>query len=521
MYTLFRIIALSCIALSVSGQTGKGDWFNLDPNVDSVYGISVNEAYKKYSGIKLEPVIVAVLDDGVDISHPDLKGKLWVNADEIPDNGIDDDNNGYVDDVNGWNFLGNPEGWNLVHENLEITRLYRQYKDRYAEVNPDTLSRSEKKAYQEYKNYKVAYDSLYKKVNDKFGNYAQLAALYKGATSYMKDKLGSADSLSLNAIMAYEPEGEEDAQVKNFLLMAEKQDLRGYILSQEDYFDSRINYYFNLDYQPRDSVNVLSAERKGIGYGNPQVDAGDPSHGTHVAGIIGAVRNNGTGINGVAKNARIMPVRLVPDGDERDKDVALGIRYAVDNGARVINMSFGKGYSPNTQLVYDAIEYALSKDVVLIHAAGNDGENNDKVQNFPDGTLGGRKSQKGFITVAASTQLDDSTFVAVFSNYGRKSVDVLAPGFRIKSLIPGDKTKAFSGTSMAAPVISGMATVLRGAFPEASAKSIVKLIEKSVSEDKNTLVFVNGEKQKLKKVVRYPGVPSLLNALTLGEAKAK
>ncbi len=517
---LSSFFAILLCATGLFAQTGNGDWFNLDPDVDGVYGVSVNEAYKQFNGLEIAPVIVAVLDDGVDIYHPDFQGKIWVNTGEIPGNGVDDDHNGYIDDVNGWNFMGNSDGWNLVHAPLEITRLYGEYKNIFGNVNPDTLSKTQKKDYQKFQNYKARYDTLVSDLNAEFSQYAQLAALYQGAAEYMKAKLAT-DSLTINALLNFESDDKNDEQVKNFLLTAEKQNLRAYIIKEEAYFNSKINYHYNLDYHPRDSVNVEEANRLGTGYGNNNVWAGDPAHGTHVAGIIGAKRNNGEGINGVAENAIIMPVRIVPDGDERDEDVALGIRYAADNGAKVINMSFGKAFSPKKGVVYDAIRYAISKDVLFVHAAGNDGENNTKVKNYPDGTLGGNKSVKGWITVAAGTKKADTNFIADFSNYSRKEVDVLAPGVSIRSLEPDSLTQSLSGTSMASPVIAGMATVLRGAFPDASASEIIKLIEKSISPTKNTLVIMDGAEMKLKKVLRYPGVPSLLTALEIGEKKAK
>lgn len=512
------IFATLILAFTVSAQTGNGDWFNLGPGEDA-NGIAVNQAYKKFNGLQPQPVIVAVLDDGVDIGHRDLKGKIWVNENEIPGNGIDDDNNGYIDDVHGWNFLGNPDGWNLIHENLEITRLYRAYKSRFEDADPKELSKTNRKEYAKYQMYKAVYDSLTTEIKDEFSEYAQMMAIYSGAVQYMQEQTRT-DSLTMDIISAYEPEDEDGAQIKQFLIMFEQQNFRQYLLSQSEYFDSRLNYHFNLDYQPRDSVNEAEAAAAGTGYGNNMVDAGEPDHGTHVAGIIAAVRNNGVGINGVAPNAVIMPVRIVPDGDERDKDVALGIRYAVDNGARVINMSFGKPWSPDQEMVNDAIRYALSKDVILVHAAGNDGENNDKVNNYPDGTLGKRKSAKGFITVAAANPENSGSVLASFSNYGRKSVDVLAPGVEIRSLVPGDRTKSYSGTSMAAPVISGMAALLRGTFPEASAKDIVRLIEKSIAEHKNEMVDFSGVEIPLKKLVRYPGIPQLPFALEIGESKS-
>ena len=497
----------------------EGDWFNLSPEQNQVFGVSVNEAYKYFSELVIEPVVVAVIDDGVDISHPDLEGKLWMNTKEIPENGIDDDGNGYIDDVYGWNYLGNPEGENIEHENVEIVRLYRPLKERFENVDADAVPKADKKAYKEYLFYKAAYEDEISDLNDDYTQYAQLAALYQGATAYMTEKLG-AEELTINELLKYQPENEDDAQIRDFLLMAEQEGLRKYLIENESYFESTIKYHYNIDFNPRSIVNEGEAAKNNTAYGNPMVWAGKPDHGTHVAGIIGAVRHNGSGTNGIAKNARIMSLRVVPDGDERDKDIALAIRYAVDNGAKVINMSFGKDYSPNQDLIFKAVKYASANDVLLIHAAGNDAANNDKVANYPDGTLGKRKSYDNWITVGASGPLRDSTFIAEFSNYGKKSVDVLAPGVDILSLVSGGGVDSYSGTSMAAPVVSGIATVLRGAYPNLSAKEIKEIIIQSADVDKKLHVVFLGDDLKLKKLVRTPGVPSLFMALVIAKVKS-
>lgn len=495
-----------------------GDWFNLSPEQNDVYGISVNEAYKYFNDLELQPVIVAVIDDGVDISHPDLEGKLWKNSNEIPDNGIDDDGNGYIDDVYGWNYLGNPNGENIEHENVEIVRLYRPLKERFENVNPESVSKADKSAYKEYLAYKEAYEEKINELNEEYSQYAQLAALYQGATAYMKEQLKTED-LTINDLLMYEPESEDDGQVRDFLVMAEQEGLNQYLLDNDSYFESSIKYHYNIDYNPRSIVNEDWAAQNNTAYGNNMVWAGEPDHGTHVAGIIGAVRHNDDGMNGIAKNARIMSLRVVPDGDERDKDIALAIRYAVDNGAKVINMSFGKDYSPNEELVHSAVKYASANDVLLIHAAGNDAENNDKIGNYPDGTLGKRKSYDNWITVGASGPLRDTTFIAEFSNYGKKSVDILAPGVEILSLVSGGGVDSYSGTSMAAPVVSGLATVLRGAYPNISAKEIKKIILQSADIDKKLRVAFIGDDLKLKKLIRNPGTPSLFMALVLAKVK--
>lgn len=503
-----------------SPQDFQGDWFNLNPEDDQVHGVSVYQTYKFFTDLKIEPVIVAVIDDGVDIYHPDLQGKLWTNTREIPGNGIDDDGNGYIDDVYGWNFLGNPDGENIEGANMEVVRLYRPLKEKYENADPNSIAKSDKKEYAKYLEYKKVYDEEMSELNDEFAQFAQLAALYQGAAGYMKDLLGT-DELTLNELLKFESEDEADIQVRDFLLMAEREGLQEYLTESNVYFESAIGQHYNLDFNPRSIVNEAEAARNNTGYGNNMVWAGEPNHGTHVAGIIGAVRNNGEGINGVAKNARIMSLRAVPDGDERDEDIALAIRYAVDNGARVINMSFGKGYSPNKDLVDDAIKYAAEHDVLMIHAAGNDASNNDKVKNYPDGTLGKRKSTDNWITVGASEPLQDSTFIAVFSNYGKKTVDILAPGVDILSLISDEEIDEFSGTSMAAPVVSGIATVIRGAYPDLSAKEVKDIIFLSAQVDKKLKINFQGEVVKIKKLIRNPGVPSLFMCLVIADMQTK
>ncbi len=528
MKSVFWIILLS-LTFSISGHSQESsgellnqysaDWYNLDPEKNQIYGVAVNQAYMYFTELEIAPVIVAVIDDVVDISRPDLKGKLWINANEIPDNGIDDDRNGYIDDIYGWNYLGNPNRENIVEENLELVRIYRPLKEKYEKRNPKSITKAEKKEYKKYLLFKSEYEDELSDLKEDFAQYAQLAALYKGATAYMKEQLSS-NELTINNLVSYQPSSEDDAQVRDFLLMAEREELPTYISENEAYFNSLINYHYNLDFNPRNIVNEAEAAQNNTAYGNNMVWAGNPNHGTHVAGIIAAIRNNGFGVNGVAKNARIMSLRVVPDGDERDKDIALAIKYAVDNGAKVVNMSFGKSFSPNIKLVNDAIAYASQNDVLLIHAAGNDAENNDKIMSYPDGTLGKRKTIDNWISVGASSPFRDSAFVADFSNYGKKSVDILAPGVDILSLVVNDTVAKYSGTSMAAPVVSGIAAVVRGAYPELTAKAVKEIIIQSANIDKKLKVHIGGEEDiKIKKRFRTPGVPSLFRCLVIAKIK--
>lgn len=518
---LKKLLVLGSFLLAtVASFPQTGDWYNLDFSKDSVAGISANKIYTIVDKDKIRPVIVAVIDDGVDINHPDLEGRIWVNEKEIPENGIDDDGNGYIDDVNGWNFLGNPNGENVKHETLEITRLYRDYKARFENVDANNVPRSDKKEYAKYLKYKSEYEERVAPIEAEFAEFAQLTAMYNGAYAYMIERTGK-EELSIQDLTEYTPTDEDEKQIINFLVLAERENLNGYLEDGSTYFERSLKYNYNLEFNPRGIVNVKEAMEANTGYGNNMVWAVNPDHGTHVSGIIAAVRGNNIGVDGVASNAVIMPIRAVPGGDERDEDVALAIRYAVDNGAKVVNMSFGKAYSPNRELVFDAIRYAQSKDVLLIHAAGNDAANNDEVQNFPDGTLGKRKTASNVITVGASGPQADSTLLAGFSNFGKKKVDVLAPGVEIESLVPEGGTKANSGTSMAAPVVSGLAALIRGLYPELSASEVKDIILKSASRYGDVLVNAMDESTPLKKVVRNPGVVSAEKAVIFAGEKSK
>jgi len=497
------LIYFSCAAQGFAQEKPK-DWYNLDFRVETNRGISIDQLYTVIDSTELKEVVVAVIDNGVDIDHEDLKEAIWLNQDEIPNNDLDDDNNGYVDDIHGWNYLGNPSGENIDHANLELTRMYRAYLEKFESVDVDTLQEEEIDEFASFKEIESAFQQETRKLKNEFDQYAQLSALYTGALSYMKEKLGTSE-LTFNQLIAYDTESSDEEQVVEFLLMAEKEGLPRYLNDGESYFDSALNYHYNLDFNPRSKVNVNILDSAGLMYGNNQVWAAEPDHGTHVTGIIAANRHNNIGISGIATNARIMALRAVPDGDERDEDIARAIRYAADNGAQIINMSFGKPYSPNSEMVDDAIDYALSKDVLLVHAAGNESLNIDETYQYPRGLKKNNRAKKGFITVGAQTLMDTTYVLASFSNYGMKSVDILAPGEDIYSTVSGNAYKRNSGTSMAAPVISGLAAIYRGLYPKKSAKQIKKIIKKSVVNYKNMTTEIGGERKKLNEVVRYPG----------------
>jgi cell wall-associated protease len=477
-------VGLMAFSLSLSAQDqAPENWFNLDLEQDKVHGVSAEKAYQELLKGK-EPkkkVIVAIIDSGVDPEHEDLKEVMWVNEDEIPGNGIDDDKNGYVDDIHGWNFIGGKDGKNVYHENLELTRLYRELKE---------MPKRNKKQQKYYEKLRDAHEKKVTEMKQGLATYEMINA----AIETLEKATGKEDFTveDLNKL----PEDAEEGvvQAKNMLAgyMGDrtgaqfKEGIQGAL----SYFGDQLEYYLNLDFDPRDIVGDDYSNQNERIYGNNDVygaDA-DADHGTHVAGIVGAVRGNDVGMDGVANNVLLMSIRCVPNGDERDKDVANSIRYAVDNGADVINMSFGKAYSYKKKIVDKAVKYAEKKGVLLVHAAGNDNKNIDKKDNFPtkfymkgkDPSKRGKKVAKNWIEVGALSWKGGEDATAVFSNYGEATVDLFAPGVDIYSTLPEEKYAPLSGTSMAAPVVAGVAALVKSYYPELDAAELKECLEKSV-----------------------------------------
>ncbi len=494
-----------CLSLSfvlsigqiTQAQLGAPDnWFNLDPQSDGVNGVSSERLYDGLlKGRSASEVIVAVIDGGVDPEHEDLKEVMWVNEDEIPGNGIDDDQNGYIDDVHGWNFIGGKDGQNVHHDTYELTRIVGTLGKKYESANPATLSDAERREYARYQSYKKDVDEQLDKASKQVEQFDQILTYINFAIEMSKEALGD-KQITRENIDALDKD--KYGMVKSFFdqLLPQLEGFEGNTDDLEDLIvkdmkealtqaQNKVDYGYNVSYNPRTIVNDNYAEVDERYYGNNDVKGPDAFHGTHVAGIIAAKRDNDLGMKGVATHARIMAVRAVPDGDERDKDVANAIRYAVDNGASIINMSFGKGFSPDELAVEKAIKYAEKHDVLLVHAAGNSSQDNDVEANFPNGRydlkrgLFGRKTARNWIEVGALTWKLDEGMVASFSNYGQNTVDVFAPGYDIYSTAPDGGYESASGTSMASPVVAGVAAVLRAHFPRLKAKDVKKIITES------------------------------------------
>jgi subtilisin family serine protease len=486
---------VSAWSLVMFGQKASvpNGWHLMDLKDSGYYGISIEKAYDfvKSKKLKSTPVIVAVIDSGIDTTHEDLKPVLWKNPKEIPGNGIDDDNNGYVDDIYGWNFLGSKDGKsNVEKDSYEAVRLYHRLKGKWAnkEVDESKLTAEEK---EEYKIYREAKQDAVGEIDLEEISFLKqmLPSLKKGDSIIAKD-LGK-EQFSGNELKEYHPVDFNATRARTLYLnlckandnyditnMQILEDIEGEISKGESVEAPPKNYRDDVVKDNYEDFNDRF-------YGNPNVMVSKNAalHGTHVAGIIGAARNNGLGMNGVADNVRVMMIRAVPDGDEHDKDVALAIRYAADNGAKIINMSFGKGFSPEKKWVDEAAKYAASKGVLLVQAAGNSAKNVDTTNNFPTARFLDGETSPSWITVGASGDPKAGGLVAGFSNFGKKNVDVFAPGVRIYSTVPGGNTyQNLQGTSMASPVVAGLAAFLMEYYPNLSAAQIKYVIEKSAQK---------------------------------------
>lgn len=475
-------------------------WHLLDFSADSVYGIGVEKAYQTFlQGKKTkQQVVVAVIDSGIDTTHEDLKSRLWINSDEIPGNGIDDDRNGYIDDIHGWNFLGNKDGRNVDKDSYEAARVYYGFKTTFAgKTDTSKFSVTEKEQYR-----------MYLKAKDQIEAQGKEAEMTVMMWKNVAEKLPMVDSILSTAmdkktytgdqLRAFKPSNTEQTKAKGMMLgifqsISESgQDNDGTYTNTKivseivDYYNSQKRLVDMMSQPPEDYRNSIVGDNyqdvNDRNYGNADIMGPDPTHGTHVAGIIAADRNNGVGVDGIADNVRIMVLRAVPDGDEHDKDIANAIRYAVENGAKVINMSFGKSFSPQKHWVDDAVKLAESKGVLLIHAAGNESENVDSSTHYPNpGLIKDGKKANNWITVGASGS-SKNELVAYFSNYGKSNVDVFAPGYAIYSTVPGGNTYEFqSGTSMASPVVAGLAALILSYYPELTPSEVKSAIYGSAS----------------------------------------
>ena len=451
----------------VSSDTARADWQRLDYDTDRVMGVGSERAMRELLASRQPQrrVIVAVIDGGVDTAHTRLARALWKNPREVAGNGKDDDGNGVIDDVFGWNALATTDGTPVRYDTFELTRLYAACR------NQPAGSLTEKPKAADCSELASAYRDKAKEVKSTLLQVENIDEILRNVERMLGTALSGAP-ITRASVTALRPTSAGVEEAKQMWLRLDADGLNATeIASAREAYDSQARYGLDTLFNPRSAQRVL---------GTRDVTGPDAMHGTHVAGIIGALRGDGAAMQGIAPNVEIMAVRAVPDGDERDVDVARAIRYAVDNGAQIVNMSFGKGYSPAKASVDSAVRYAASKGVLLVHAAGNEGENNDETPSYPTPVLSGGPRADNWIEVGASSWKPLAALPAEFSNYGREQVDLFAPGVDILSTVPGGGLKRESGTSMAAPVVAGVAALLMTYFPELTALQVRDILLESV-----------------------------------------
>jgi len=494
------------------------NWYNLSPKKDKIQGAEVDRTYNELIGDKKpkKKIIVAIIDSGVDINHPELEGRIWTNPNEITGNNIDDDNNGYIDDIHGWGFLGNSKGENIEYENIEEIRIYRDFHPIFKDISSaDLLPENQRNDYQIYLKCKEKYDNEFTRYSKMKKNFDILEENLEYTEGIIKEYL-NVDAYTPKDLKKIKDAPKRVMDSKEYLQNLYKKGFNNEMFKElKEHVDEQLGYNYNLDFQPRTIINDNPNDINDKNYGNNDVKGPRPDHGTPVSGIIAAVRNNNTGIDGIAENVELMILRVVPNGDERDKDVALAIRYAVDNGANIINMSFGKNFSPHKQFVDEAIMYAEAHNVLLIHAAGNSSEDIDETERFPSQRLNNGAYCQSWITVGANAYKLNKKLCGNFSNFGKLNVDIFAPGVDVVSLSPGNKYIKTDGTSFSGPVVSGVAALIWSYFPELSAIELKEILLQSGTNYASKKVYQPGSTRKNKIKVKFSDLSktgSIINA---------
>jgi cell wall-associated protease len=503
-------------------------WYHKDFVSVNVYGINTQNAYKylESKDLKPKPVTVAVLDSGVEVDHPGLIKNRWKNVNEVPNNGKDDDGNGYIDDVYGWNFIGGKNG-DIDVDNMEVTRVVKKYQPIFEGPDSTKNKANQAKMPEEFAMYMKAKEAFTTKSVEARQNYETYSRIQKSIPVMMQMLNGK--NLTPEVITGLKPIDQEQKMGASILLqISQNPDISGkssaevqkFLEAQMkealDYYEPQAKKQYNLDFDPRGEIvgdNYEDYSEKN--YGNNHYEGPDAQHGTHVAGIIAGYPQGSEIQYGIGyKTAKIMTVRAVPNGDERDKDVANAVRYAVDNGAKILNMSFGKPVSPGKNIVWDAFKYAEGKGVLLVKAAGNENENIAENVYYPT-NFKSVTDEKPFvnnmIVVGASTN-DNEFLRADFSNYNQKMVTVFAPGDKIYSTIPDGKYEYLQGTSMAAPVVAGAASVLLAYMPNLKPEQIIESFVKTSNKSTVNAMIASNTNNQFNLISEAGGVIDLRKA---------
>lgn len=524
---IFFVVYLPMICfLSAQDKASLVNW-QLMYN-DTVVGTDATHALewlKKHRKPSRQPIIVGVIDSGTDTTHTYLKPSFWVNIKEIPD-GKDNDGNGYIDDIHGWNFLGaKNDTFNVVEagsqEFREFRRLYPKYK------NYPTDSASLANASAEYEYYLKMMEDSQSDVFFKILEHATgVLPSYVYIDSVARVEYPDSKSLTVGDVLKLKVSGNYFSEAMKTVSgdIAEMQysgnwnDLMKQMnssLKEAQEFKKNLDSGTDLRHQVGDDINN-SEDRF---YGNTDLMVGPFDHGAFVGGVIAAQENEGNGMVGVYPEARIMAIRAIPRGDEYDKDVASAIYYAVDNGAKVVNMSFGKMISPHKEMVDEALRYAADHDVLLIQASGNNGIDRDEILFYPYGTDINGARLGNMLCVGAS---DVEGNPCIFSNYGKKTVDVFAPGASIWSIAPDNSYVSSSGTSVASPVVAGIAAMIRHYFPKLTAVQVRDILMESVIKiDREVVSPGTGEMIRYNELCVSGGIVNAMKAVKLANGMSK
>ncbi|GAA0713611.1 S8 family peptidase [Aquimarina litoralis] len=503
-------------------ETDLKGWHLKDLTDDSIPGISLHKAYNELlQNKKSEEVIVAVIDTEMDIQHEDLKNKIWKNKDEIPNNDIDDDQNGYVDDIQGWNFITNKKGDSELFVNYEYTRILKKYNNSffskiYSEIPNDQkdIYKLYLKAYKKYQE-QMKYAFERKTYIDKhIEDYDYVRDVFKMEFPRGKQEKSKVDSLK-NIFKS------DDSKKRGFEYLDR---LIKYDITKE-WIDQyarkayeRLEKLLNLEYNDRKLVGDDLENLADIVYGSPIVNKNIDflEHATLMAGVIAATRDNNIGIDGIVENVKIMPLSISSMGDEQDKDMALAIRYAADNGAKIINISTGKEFSLHPQWILDAIKWAEQKDVLIVNSSGNNALNLDDpyIDDYPDDVdLNKQEVTDNFIKVGGTSYSFDKNLAYKYSDYGRSNVDIMAPAVKIYTTTSSQQGnyRFSSGTSDACAITSGVAALIRSYYPDLKASEVKEIILRSgttVNKDveiekskNNTITIPFSELSKTGKIV--------------------
>ena len=517
-------------------------WHHEDYGSTNIPGISLDKSIRSVNHLSSKKqIIVAVIDTQIDALHEDLNTSIWTNKKEIPNNGTDDDKNGFTDDIHGWNFLGNKSGGYTVWANFEYIRILRDYGPIFKNKSKEEIPVKDKFKYEQYlkaiendkkfskyfNNYikSLKYDiSLYQKTKDTLRHffpkenytYKQLDSLYRKHKINDKTYRERRDSndQDLGALL--------DSYLTSLDIGLNSYAKLTSALKQQD---STLNKSCSLSFNERKNIDCETSN-KGYGNNKTQVEIkGIPifsNHSTEVSSIIAAKRENNLGIKGFSDNIKIMPLPVCPSGDEHDRDIALAVKYAVDNGAKVINMSFGKDLSMYPELISEALQYAEKHNVLIVHAAGNNGINIDNSTFYPN-DYNKIEICNNFITVGSINKNYGEKMVSSFSNYGKVNVDLFAPGEDIYTAIPDNQYGFDSGTSLAAPMVSGTAALIWLYYPKLNVQQVKQIIlESGTPYDLEVIVpGTKDKKVKFSELSKTGKVLNVYNAMQMAKEMSK